>query len=155
MRRAQPTRAPGTAATRAVAVKGLGLGLLVMVAVAFMVGAWAPARAAGADAKPSPAPRLFLQAMDDVPLMAGLAERPAAGFVFETAAGRIVEAEAVSGPAAKLTAGRVMEFYRAALAALGWRPLGGGRFAREGEILSLATGAAGQGLRVRFSLRPE
>ena len=153
MRRAQPTRAPGTAATRAVAVKGLGPGLLVMVAAAFIVGASAPAR--GADAKPSPAPQLFLQAMDDVPLMAGLAERPAAGFVFETAAGRIIEAEAVSGPAAKLTAGRVMDCYRAALAALGWRPLGGGRFAREGEILSLATGAAGKGLRVRFSLRPK
>ncbi len=155
MRRPDAIRAPGTAVTRAVTAKGPGLGLLAMVALALMVGAPGPARAAGTDAKPSAAAQHFLQAMDDVPLMTGLAERPAAGVVFETAAGRIVEAEAVSGPAAKLTAGRVMGYYRAALAGLGWHPLGRGRFARDGEILSITTGAADKGLRVRFSLRPK
>ncbi len=152
MRRPDAIRAPGTTVARAFAAKRLGLGLAAMVAVALMVGVSGPARST--DPKPSPAPPIFLQAMDDVPLMTGLAERPAAGLVFETATGRIVEAEAVSRPAAKLTAGRVMGFYRAALAALGWRPMGGGRFAREDEILSITTGAADKGLRVRFSLRP-
>ena len=155
MRRPQLIRAIRTAMTRAAAGKTLGLSLVAMVALALMVGVPGPVRAAGTNAKSSLAAQRFLRDMDDVPLMTGLAERQMPRLVFETAAGRIVEAEAVSVPAAKLTADRVMGFYRAALAALGWKALGRGRFAREGEILSITTGAADHGLRVRFSLRPK
>ena len=155
MKRPHTIRAPRAAVTRVVTLKGPGLGFAAMVALAVIVGATGAVRAAGTDAKSSPAPQLFLQAMEDVPLMSGLAERPAAGVAFETAAGRIVEAEAVSRPAAKLTVDRVMGFYGVTLAALGWRSLGRGRFAREGEILSISTVATDNGLRVRFSLRPK
>jgi len=155
MRRSDPIRVPRAAATRVVTTKKPRLGLLAIVALAVIIGVTGAVRAAGADAKSFAAAQLFLQAMDDVPLMMGLAERPAAGVVFETAAGRIVEAEAVSRSDADLTAGRVMGFYGATLAALGWRSLGRGRFAREGEILSISTSAADKGLRVRFSLRPK
>ncbi len=137
-------------------VRVWGMSLLALVVLAASVGLPAPARAAGAGEKSLPmASPLFLQAIDDVPLMGGLTEQPVAGVVFETAAGRIVEAEAVSGGGAKLTARRIMGFYTPALAALGWKPLGHGRFAREGEILSIAISTENHRLRVRFSLRPK
>ncbi len=96
----------------------------------------------------------FLTSLDDVPLMAGLAERAEGGVVFETALGRIVDAEAVAQPVARLTPGRVLGFYRGTLAALGWQPVGRGRFARDGEVLSISASPNEAGLRVRFSLRP-
>jgi hypothetical protein len=155
MKRPDTICVPRTTVAHAVTVKGPGLGLVAMVALAVIVGATGAAKAAGTDAKPSPAAQLFLEAMEDVPLMTGLAERPGAGVVFETAAGRIVEAEAVSRPAANLTVDRIMAFYGTTLVALGWRSVGQGRFAREGEILNITTAAADKGLRVRFSLRPK
>jgi hypothetical protein len=123
------------------------------MAVLAVVGASSATWAAGTSS--SPTAQHYLQAMDDVPLMVGLADRPVASIVFETAAGRIIEAEAVSRPAAKLAEGKVMGFYEATLAELGWRSLGRGRFAREDEILSISTGATDKGLWVKFSLRPK
>lgn len=146
---------PHSGRRRTVTMKAPCLSLSALVVLAVILGAAGGVSAAGTGTKPVPATQVFLRDMEDIPLMAGLTERPAAGVVFETAAGRIVEAEADSPPAARLTADRVMDFYRATLESLGWRPLGSGRFAREDEILSIFTGPAAGGLRVRFSLRPK
>lgn len=97
----------------------------------------------------------YLKSLEDIPLMAGLTERPNSGIAFETPAGRIIEAEAWSSSATELTPNAVLAFYRASLVALGWKVLGAGRFAREGEILRIFTRAGAKGLEVRFSLRPK
>lgn len=154
MRSLDTTPAARCQMRRAAAVKGSRLGPTLMMALAIMCGFVAGAGAeTGAD--PGSAPQVFLQAMDDVPLMAGLTERPTVGVDFETPAGRIVEAEAGSPPTAGLTPARVEHFYEATLAALGWRAVGGGRFTREDEILTIVTSTGRDGLRVRFSLRPK
>jgi hypothetical protein len=138
----------------------MGLAGRMVFAVMFLgVWAWAlPGTVHGAQATESVvgAERsAFLQTLEDVPLMPGLAERAGEGVVFETSVGRIIEAVASSSPAGGLTGSRVIDFYRTTLAALGWRVIGPGRFAREGEILVISTGAGGQALEVRFSLRPK
>ena len=124
---------------------------------ALLIGA-APGSVPGVEAREPAAAvgaPVYLKALEDIPLMPGLAERPYEGITFETRWGRIVEAVAWSPPATGLTPGRVIAFYRATLAALGWKVLGGGRFAREGEILRISTGGGANGLEVKFSLRPK
>jgi hypothetical protein len=135
-------------------IRSVGHGLAI---AALIIGA-APSSVPGAEAS-APAAAVgvpaYLKALEDIPLMAGLAERPYSGITFETPSGRIVEAVAWSPPATGLTPNRVDGFYRATLAALGWKVLGGGRFAREEEILRISTSLGANGLEVRFSLRPK
>ncbi|MDX1485462.1 MAG: hypothetical protein R3229_13395 [Alphaproteobacteria bacterium] len=131
-----------------------GLAALLLSAAVLAVAPPLGAGGAPATAEAEQARQAFLQSIDDLPLMAGLVERPRASVVFETAAGRIVEAEALSAPARGLTAGGVLNFYERTLTALGWRSFGSGRFARDGEILSIIVRPENQGLRVSFSLRP-
>ncbi len=93
----------------------------------------------------------FVGGTEDLPLMAGLSEVAGRGMVFDTPAGRIVEAYA-SGP---VTRDRVLEFYAATLPQLGWRPDGTAAFRREDEVLKLDFSAAGGGgLMVLFRLAP-
>jgi hypothetical protein len=101
-----------------------------------------PARAQGA----------FVAGIEDLPLMPGLVAQGEAS-VFEAPQGRVVEASA-QGPAARAA---VLEFYARTLAQLGWRADGEGRFAREGERLSIEfpAGAPAGATLVRFFLRPE
>ena len=90
----------------------------------------------------------------DLPLMPGLEEDAQGRMVFDTAAGRIVEAYA-SGAVSRA---QVLDFYAATLPQLGWRREGEAAFRREDEILVLefSAGKAGSApaLTVRFALSP-
>lgn len=93
----------------------------------------------------------FVGGTEDLPLMAGLSEVAGRGMVFDTPAGRIVEAYA-RGP---VTREQVLEFYAATLPQLGWRADGAAAFRREDEVLKLEFPAPGpDGLVVLFTLSP-
>ncbi|HEX9809719.1 MAG TPA: hypothetical protein VGC25_08955 [Alphaproteobacteria bacterium] len=96
----------------------------------------------------------FLAALDDVPLMPGLAERVEDGVSFEAATGRIVEAVAQGRRGPRLDRARVVAFYGEVLPGLGWRRTGETRFVREGEVLVLAVDETPGRVLVRFALRP-
>ncbi len=93
----------------------------------------------------------FVGSIQDLPLMPGLTEIEVGGLVFSTPDGRIVEAYA-RGP---VEAQAVRAFYRDTLPQLGWRLAGGDAFAREGESLNLEFLDGGEGLTLRFVLKPE
>ncbi len=92
----------------------------------------------------------FLAGFEDVPLMEGLTADEEDGLVFDSPAGRIVEAYAVG----KVAWNDVISFYTATLNSLGWQGLGEGRFAREGEELRLDRFGRDGDLTVRFTLAP-
>lgn len=93
----------------------------------------------------------FVEGIDDLPLMEGLAAsgEPA---VFDAAQGRVVESLAEGTP----TRAAVLDFYTSTLPQLGWRAEGVGRFAREGErlVIEFPPTSSGRTL-VRFYLSPE
>ncbi|MBF0373797.1 MAG: hypothetical protein HQL39_10305 [Alphaproteobacteria bacterium] len=94
----------------------------------------------------------FLAAVEDLPLMPGLAETAEGSLVFETPQGRIIEASAEG----RLKPEAVQSFYDATLPQLGWQPVGSGFFRREGEVLTVTVGGAGGGrVLVHFSVLPE
>ena len=104
--------------------------------------------AAGADQEVT-----YLSAIEDLPLMAGLAEAVEDKMVFDTPSGRIVQSYATG----RVTRGQVLEFYAATLPQLGWNAIGPGRFRRESEALEVdfpAGGSGGGPLTVRFALAP-
>lgn len=94
----------------------------------------------------------FLEAIEDLPLMPGLAEQAGSGVSFPSAAGRIVEAEAWG----EVSQEAVLGFYAQALPQLGWTADGPQTFRRESEVLRLAfsQAPAGGATLVRFSLSP-
>lgn len=93
---------------------------------------------------------VFVSGIDDLPLMAGLRETEGSALVFDSPAGRIVEAEA----AGAVSRDEVVRFYRATLPELGWKPEGDTAFSRQRESLRLEiTGGAGA-LAVKFILAP-
>jgi hypothetical protein len=95
----------------------------------------------------------FVSTIEDLPLMPGLTEDADAGVIFDSPAGRIVEAYAIGDVGEE----QVLEFYAAALPQLGWRQDGVGVFVREREILKvefLGPLQPGQPLTVRFALAP-
>ncbi len=111
------------------------------------------AAACGVDAGAQDARIAFVSGIEDLPLMPGLEEVDETTMVFDTPAGRIVEASA-SGPVGRA---QVVRFYAATLPQLGWTPAGEALFRREGEILELhfADAPVGAGhLTVRFALAP-
>lgn len=93
----------------------------------------------------------FVGGIDDLPLMPGLAAVTGADLVFETPAGRIVEAMAVMPE--EMTADAVRDFYDRTLPQLGWQVAAAGEYRREGEVLSLEF-TAGPPPAVRFRLAP-
>lgn len=93
----------------------------------------------------------FVSGVEDLPLAPGLAEDLRAGFSFDSAAGRIVDAYARGGMSEKV----VLEFYEETLPQLGWTAAGAGRYLRNGERLSLDVQRGAQGLIVHFSLSPQ
>lgn len=104
---------------------------------------------AAASAPPASA-QSFLAGFEDLPLMQGLTADEDAGLVFDSPAGRIVEAYAVGEVAWR----DVITFYTATLKSLGWHPLGEGRFAREGEELHIDRFGRDGDLTIRFTLAP-
>ena len=92
----------------------------------------------------------FFTAVADLPLMPGLADPADAALVFDAPGGRIVELAATGAVAAAA----VREFYGATLPQLGWQPLGGDRWSREGEELGLEIESTAGVVTVRFSIAP-
>ena len=93
----------------------------------------------------------FVDGIDDLPLMAGLA---VAGepTIFDAAQGRVVETLAAGAP----SRAAVLDFYTGTLPQLGWRLDGVGRFVREGERLVIEFPPVASGAtQVRFFLSPE
>lgn len=93
----------------------------------------------------------FVSVIEDLPLMDGLVENENAAVTFETAGGRLAEAEA-RGNVEPLDAGR---FYAGVLPQLGWKQLAGGVYQREREQLKIAIEPDGDGgAVVGFSVSP-
>ncbi len=92
----------------------------------------------------------FLSAVNDLPLMPGLAEVADATMMFDAPQGRIVEAYATGA----LEPGAVTKFYADTLPQLGWTPAGDG-YERDGERLVIDFPAASAGeVTCRFTLAP-
>jgi hypothetical protein len=96
----------------------------VLACVAVMACASAPAHATD-----------FLAAIDDVPLVEGLVEKPDP-VIFESDQGRVVRTSAEG----RLGANAIIAFYDASLPQLGWTRSGGDGYAfqRENETLRIA-----------------
>jgi len=101
---------------------------------------------------PSASAQSYVEGIDDLPLMAGLAQSGEPS-VFDAAQGRVVEAQA-EGRVAQAT---ILAFYARTLPQLGWRSIAEGRFAREGEklVIEFPPAAAAGATAVRFFLSPE
>jgi hypothetical protein len=125
--------------------------LLILTLAAFLTVGAVQVRAQ------SSAATVFIDGMDDLPLMKGLEEAPEGALAFHTPLGRIVEAYA-SGP---VTKDQVLNFYAATLPQLGWLSQKPTEFRREGEILRLdfpkkeGADVLADFLTVRFALSPE
>ncbi|MSP52217.1 MAG: hypothetical protein EXQ91_07485 [Alphaproteobacteria bacterium] len=103
----------------------------------------------------------FLEAIEDVPLMATLRELPETAVLFDKPSGRIVDVHAV-GP---MKIDDVIAFYRATLPQLGWsidpalNKVPNARafslmFTREVERLTIDVTVFDSGVNVRFGLTP-
>jgi len=91
----------------------------------------------------------FFAGIDDLPLMPGLSEQAAERTTFDTPAGRIV-ARGAEGPVSR---DAVLRFYAETLPQLGWQPMPGGGFMRNGEKLQIEfprqpAGARSLGVRI-------
>lgn len=114
----------------------------LLVLCLFLVLAAAPA---------SWAAERFVTVIEDLPLMDGLSENENAAVTFDTAGGRIAEAEARGN----VTPAAVRRFYADVLPQLGWTKAGPGLYQRERERLKLAVEADGAGGAViGFSVSP-
>lgn len=94
----------------------------------------------------------FLKAIDDVPLVKGLAELPDP-IVFESDQGRVVRTAAQGS----VPGAQIVSFYMASLPELGWKPVAadtGLAFERENERLTIGVreSGAGEPVQVRFEL---
>jgi hypothetical protein len=116
------------------------MALIAALAMAFAV-AVAPAQVR--------AETVYLQQLEDVPLMPGLSEVPDAGVIFDKPSGRIVEVYAHG----EVRRADVAAFYREALPQLGWR-WSDGIYLREGEALEIDYLGADGDLAVRYTLQP-
>lgn len=92
----------------------------------------------------------FLAEFEDLPLPAGLIEKPG-GTLFEVPAGRIVEAQAEG----TLSAQQVRSFYAETLPQLGWEKTGEATFRRDREQLHITIDDRRQPLAVHFSVVPQ
>ena len=126
------------------------LAALLTIVIAIVAGPWLMPVAADEGGG-------FLIGIEDLPLMPLLSESADGGMVFDTPAGRIVEAFA-SGT---VTRAEVLAFYAATLPQLGWTMEDAARFRREGEILrleftdNLPVPNRQAALTVRFAISPD
>ncbi|MBY0432118.1 MAG: hypothetical protein K2Q10_13025 [Rhodospirillales bacterium] len=94
----------------------------------------------------------FLKSYEDLPLMPGLAEKSGSALLFDTPAGRVVEATAEG----KTSVDRVYAFYRDTLPQLGWARIDDRTYRRENEVLTLdALPGKGGRMVVHFAILPE
>lgn len=75
----------------------------------------------------------FFSVLEDIPVMEGLVEDENAAVTFETATGRLAEAQARGA----VSPDKVLAFYAAVLPQLGWESLNDGVFRRDAERLSV------------------
>ncbi len=116
-----------------------------LLALSLLVGVFASAPGARADGS-------FLSVIEDLPLMNALQENENAAVTFETANGRLAEAEA-RGP---VTPDVARQFYADVLPQLGWNKVGDDLYARERERLRLTIESDGDnGAVVSFSVSPQ
>lgn len=95
------------------------------------------------------AEQVFFETLYDVPVMQGLTEVPDMSLTFDKPNGRISQAGAQTGHLSKQD---ILGFYNESLIQLGWRALGEGIYAREGEKLVLSFDAPQA---VKFLLKPQ
>lgn len=94
----------------------------------------------------------FVAGFEDLPLMPGLEQGKDSGTVFDTPAGRVIEAYAEGS----VMAADVDAFYAKTLPQLGWRQISDRRYRREGEILEITPHRGDRAsVGVRFYLSPE
>jgi hypothetical protein len=115
--------------------------LVAALAVALTLACAGPACAAGR----------FFTAVEDLPVMPGLTERPETATSFEKPGGRIVALTADGA----VTRDAVVAFYGRVLPQLGWTRVKDGSFQRESERLRFAFAPAKTGLSVRITITPE
>lgn len=77
---------------------------------------------------------VFFSALQDVPLMPGLAELSEQTVIFDKPGGRIIESVADMG---RLSRDEVLSYYAGSLPQFGWIPEGRGRFVRDSEALEI------------------
>lgn len=99
---------------------------------------------------------VFMQTMEDVPLMPGLRELADEAVVFDQPEGRIVEVTAIAdGMVNGAGTATIAGFYAQTLPQLGWKADGANVWVREKERLSLQFGSATGGPQlVRFMVQP-
>jgi len=91
----------------------------------------------------------FLAEIDDLPLAPGLTELPG-GTLFDTAAGRIVEATAEGS----MLEVELRSYYDETLPELGWTRIGADSYQRDKEVLRFEISTEGMRIRIHFSLAP-
>ncbi len=92
----------------------------------------------------------FFASVDDLPLMAGLAEIPEAALMYDKPGGRIAEVMA-RGPVSR---DAVKRFYAQSLPQLGWQVTNEG-FERDGEMLTITYQTDQSDTVVRLRLNPK
>lgn len=92
----------------------------------------------------------FFSGIEDLPVTPGLREIQDESLIYDTSAGRIVQAYAQG----HLSSGSILEFYRVTLPQLGWQALGKKKFRRETEILELKITRSSGGARLLIRLNP-
>lgn len=103
-------------------------------------------------AQDTPPETVFLQNINDIPLMPGLYEVAEEGVVFDKPEGRIVEAEAATD---SIQAIDIIKFYSDALPQMGWVQTDPGSYTRQGERLKIEVSERGTGRTVHFTVMPQ
>jgi hypothetical protein len=93
----------------------------------------------------------FFTAVEDLPVMPGLTERPGSTATFEKPDGRIVSLTADGA----VSRDAVLAFYDRVLPQFGWTRNADGSFRRESERLRMAFAKAADGISVRITITPE
>ena len=93
---------------------------------------------------------VFFLGVEDLPVAPGLREIPDESLIYDTSAGRIVQAYAQG----HLSSESILEFYRVTLPQLGWQALKKTKFRRETEILELKITRASGEARLSIRLNP-
>ena len=97
----------------------------------------------------------FFSAIDDLPLMAGLAEVRGSTLVFSKPQGRIVEVIAEGVENKEINKEKILAFYKQTLPQLGWILTGKFSWERESEQLFINVSFEGNNLRAEFVLLPK
>ena len=98
----------------------------------------------------------YFSALEELPVAPGMTEEAQSAVRFDQPEGRIIVLQALG----RMGEPEISAFYGKTLPALGWKAMGGNRYARGGEILSLEVrplenAGRGAGNRLNILLRPQ